>query len=147
MKQAAAASTGAQTEESLSIGVVLTMLVLALIWGTNMAVVKLAAGQLPPIFQAGVRSVVAADCLWVWMVAKGVPVFPSRVVVAHGLVLGFLFGAEFGVLYPGMVFTNVARSYLLCRGHKTSMNKSNQPERPQLWLWGGQDATNRSLDA
>jgi drug/metabolite transporter (DMT)-like permease len=113
MKQAAATSTGSQTEQSLSIGVVLTMLVLALVWGANMAVVKLAAGQLPPIFQAGVRSVVAAACLWVWMVIKRVPVFPSRVVVAHGLVLGLLFGAEFGVLYPGMVFTNVARSYLL----------------------------------
>ncbi|BEQ15855.1 DMT family transporter [Desulfoferula mesophila] len=89
------------------------MLALALLWGTNMAVVKLAAGQLPPIFQAGVRSVVAASCLWVWMVFKGVRVFPNRVVVVHGLVLGLFFGTEFGFLYPGMVLTNVARSYLL----------------------------------
>jgi len=100
-------------QESLGPGAVLTMLTLALLWGANMAMVKLAAGELPPIFQAGLRSAVAAACLWGWMRYRRIPVFPGRAVAGHGLVLGLLFGLEFGLLYPGMILTSVARSYLL----------------------------------
>jgi drug/metabolite transporter (DMT)-like permease len=106
-------SSAAPRPDRLGLGPILTLLVLALLWGTNMAVVKLAAGQLPPLLQAGVRSLVAAMCLWAWMAHQGVPAFPSRQVVGHGLVLGLLFGAEFAALYPGMVLTSASRSYLL----------------------------------
>ncbi len=106
-------STTSQPQESLGPRAVLTMLVLAVLWGTNMAMVKLAAGQLPPIFQAGLRSALAAACLWAWMRYRRIPVFPNRVVTGHGLVLGMMFGLEFGLLYPGMMLTSVARSYLL----------------------------------
>lgn len=106
-------STTSQPQESLGPRAVLTMLVLAVLWGTNMAMVKLAAGQLPPIFQAGLRSALAAACLLAWMRYRRIPVFPNRVVTGHGLVLGMMFGLEFGLLYPGMMLTSVARSYLL----------------------------------
>lgn len=106
-------STTEYSQQSLSAGVVLTMLALALLWGTNMAMVKLAAGELPPIFQAGLRSALAAACLWGWMRYRKIPAFPGRGVTGHGLVLGCMFGLEFGLLYPGMILTSVARSYLL----------------------------------
>lgn len=106
-------TTPRHPQESLGPGAVLTMLTLALLWGANMAMVKLAAGELPPIFQAGLRSAVAAACLWGWMRYRRIPVFPGREVAGHGLVLGLLFGLEFGLLYPGMTLTSVARSYLL----------------------------------
>ncbi len=101
------------THASLGPGAVLTMLTLALLWGANMAMVKLAAGELPPIFQAGLRSAVAAACLWGYMRYRRIAVFPGRAVAGPGLVLGLLFGLEFGLLYPGMILTSVARSYLL----------------------------------
>ncbi len=100
-------------QESLGLGAVLTMLTLALLWGTNMAMVKLVVGELPPLFQAGLRSAVAAACLWGWMRYRRIPIFPQREVTRHGLILGLLFGLEFGLLYPGMLMTSVARSYLL----------------------------------
>ena len=100
-------------QENLGPGAMLTMLALALLWGANMAMVKLAAGELPPIFQAGLRSALAAACLWGWMRYRKIQVFPGRVVTGHGLVLGLMFGLEFGLLYPGMILTSVARSYLL----------------------------------
>ena len=106
-------SNPSHPQENLGPGAVLTMLALALLWGTNMAMVKLAAGELPPIFQAGLRSAVAAACLWGWMRHRKIQVFPGRVVTGHGLVLGLMFGLEFGLLYPGMILTSVARSYLL----------------------------------
>lgn len=99
--------------ERLGPGAVLTMLTLALLWGANMAMVKLAAGELPPIFQAGLRSAVAAACLWGYMRCRRIAIFPDLTVTGHGLVLGLLFGLEFGLLYPGMILTSVARSYLL----------------------------------
>lgn len=100
-------------QENLGPGAVATMLTLALLWGANMAMVKLAAGELPPIFQAGLRSALAAACLWGWMRYRRIQVFPGRAVTGHGLVLGLMFGLEFGLLYPGMTLTSVARSYLL----------------------------------
>lgn len=99
--------------ENLGPGAVATMLALSLLWGTNMAMVKLAAGALPPVLQAGLRSAIAAACLWAWMRFRGITVFPDRVATGHGLVLGLMFGLEFGLLYPGMILTSVARSYLL----------------------------------
>ncbi|MCB2187637.1 MAG: DMT family transporter [Deltaproteobacteria bacterium] len=102
-----------QTPTQLSLGAVAVMAGLALLWGANMAVVKLAAGELPPLLQAGLRSLVGAACLYAWMRFQGVAAFEDRVTVLHGLVTGLMFGAEFGLLYPGMILTSASRSYLL----------------------------------
>ncbi|MEJ2726482.1 MAG: hypothetical protein P8175_17955 [Deltaproteobacteria bacterium] len=39
---------------------ILILLVLAMIWGGNMASIKIAARELPPLFMAGFRSVIAS---------------------------------------------------------------------------------------
>jgi len=92
---------------------VAVLLVLALIWGANMAVIKIGARELAPLFMAGLRSLVASACLYVWMRAKGIAVFPSRVVVLHGIVVGLLFGCEFGFIYVGLQYTLASRTYVL----------------------------------
>lgn len=89
------------------------LLILALIWGANWAIVKIGARELAPLFMAGVRSLVASACLYIWMKARGIPVFPSRLVMAHGIVVGLLFGAEFGLIYVGLQLTLAARTYVL----------------------------------
>jgi len=88
-------------------------MVLALIWGANMAVIKIGARELAPLFMAGLRSLVASACLYVWMRAKGIAVFPSRVVLLHGIVVGLLFGCEFGFIYVGLQYTLASRTYVL----------------------------------
>jgi len=90
-----------------------TLLILALIWAANMAIIKLGAHELAPLFMAGLRSLVASACLYVWMKAKGIPIFPSRIVVLHGIVVGMFFGSEFGFIYVGLQYTLASRTYVL----------------------------------
>ncbi|UCG80731.1 MAG: DMT family transporter [Desulfobacterales bacterium] len=89
------------------------LLVLALIWGANMAIIKMGARELPPLFMAGLRSLVASACLYIWIKAKGLGLFPSTKVLLHGIVVGFLFGSEFGLIYVGLGYTLASRTYVL----------------------------------
>jgi drug/metabolite transporter (DMT)-like permease len=89
------------------------ILVLALIWGANMASIKIAARDMAPLFMAGVRSLVAGVGLFIWMKIKGIKVFPSRTILFHGMVIGALFGSEFGLVYEGLEFTLASRAYVL----------------------------------
>jgi drug/metabolite transporter (DMT)-like permease len=92
---------------------IVILLVLALVWGANMAIIKLGARELAPLFMAAVRSLVAGVCLYIWMKAKGIVLFPSRAIVVHGVVIGIFFGAEFGLIYVGLTFTQASRTYIL----------------------------------
>ena len=78
---------------------ILVLLVLALAWGANMAIIKIGARELPPLFMAGLRSVVASACLFIWMKAKGIPLFPSKGIVVHGVAVGLLFGSRVAFIY------------------------------------------------
>jgi len=89
------------------------LLALALIWGANMAIIKIGARELAPLFMAGLRSLVASVCLYVWMKAKGTTLFPSKSVLLHGIVVGLLFGSEFGFIYVGLGYTLASRTYIL----------------------------------
>ena len=92
---------------------IVTLLVLALIWGANMAVIKIGARELPPLFMAGLRSLVASACLYIWIKAKRLTLFPSTKVLLHGIVVGLLFGSEFGFIYVGLEYTLASRTYVL----------------------------------
>ncbi len=89
------------------------LLLLALTWGANWAMVKMTFGELEPLFMAGLRSLVASACLYIWMRAKGIIIFPSRSVLLHGIAVGLLFGSEFGLIYVGLTYTLASRTYVL----------------------------------
>ena len=89
------------------------LLVLAMVWGANMAIIKIGARELAPLFMAGLRSLVASMCLYAWMKAKGMTIFPSKRVLGHGIVIGLLFGCEFGVVYVALGYTLASRAYIL----------------------------------
>lgn len=89
------------------------LLGLALIWGANMAVVKIGLREIAPLFMAGMRSLVASACLYIWMKARGLAVFPSGRILVHGMAVGLLFGAEFGLIYVGLGYTLASRTYIL----------------------------------
>lgn len=88
------------------------LIILALIWGANMALVKIGARELPSLFMAGVRSVVASICLYVWMKAKGIVIFPSKTIILHGIVVGLMFGTEFGLIYMALEYSPASRVYI-----------------------------------
>lgn len=90
-----------------------SLVALGLIWGGNMASIKIGSREMAPIFQAGLRSTLAAICLYLWMRWKGVPAFPGRRATLHGLVLGLMFAAEFVLLYVGLNHTLASRAYVL----------------------------------
>ena len=89
------------------------LLILSLIWGANMAIIKIGARELAPLFMAGLRSLVASICLFIWVKAKGITIFPSRSVLLHGIVIGIFFGSEFGFIYVGLQYTLASRTYIL----------------------------------
>ena len=89
------------------------LLLLALIWGANMAFIKLAAREVAPLFMVGVRSAVASVVVFCWMKARGVPVFPTRSVIGHGIAVGLLFAVEFALIYLGLQRTLASRTYIL----------------------------------
>jgi len=89
------------------------LLGLAMIWGANMAIIKIGARELAPLFMAGLRSLVASLCIYIWMKAKGITIFPSKSVLLHGIIIGLLFGSEFGFIYVGLGYTLASRTYIL----------------------------------
>ncbi len=89
------------------------LLLLALTWGANWAIVKITFRELEPLFMAGLRSLVASACLYIWMRAKGITIFPSKSILVHGIAVGVLFGTEFGFIYLGLKQTLASRTYVL----------------------------------
>ena len=92
---------------------IIILVILSLIWGANMAIIKIGARELAPLFMAGLRSLVASACLYIWMKAKGIDLFPSRMVIIHGIVIGLLFGGEFAFIYVALEYTLASRMYIL----------------------------------
>jgi drug/metabolite transporter (DMT)-like permease len=89
------------------------LLLLALTWGANMAFIKYAAREMAPLFMVGVRSTVASLLVFLWMKARGVPIFPSAGVIGHGVVVGVLFASEFALIYLGLQRTLASRTFIL----------------------------------
>lgn len=84
---------------------------LCLLWGLNSVAIKWSNAGIDPIFGAGVRSMIATVCLVAWMKIGRHRLFAGR--VADGMLVGGLFGIEFGLLYCAMVHTTAASAFLL----------------------------------
>jgi len=85
--------------------------VLCLIWGLNAVAIKYATAGIAPIFCAGLRSVIATVCLIGWMAYRRIEIFSGH--LKDGLVIGFLFGAEFGLLYMAILYTTTSSAWIL----------------------------------
>jgi drug/metabolite transporter (DMT)-like permease len=92
---------------------IVTLLLLAMIWGANMAMIKIGVRELAPLFMAGTRALIAGGCLYIWMRIKGIEAFPSRAILFHGIMVGLLFGGEFGLIYAALKQNMASRVYIL----------------------------------
>jgi drug/metabolite transporter (DMT)-like permease len=84
---------------------------LCLIWGLNAVAIKFSNEGIAPLFGAGLRSVIATVCLMIWMIRKRLELFPGRLI--DGLIVGFLFGVEFGLLYLALLYTTASSAWIL----------------------------------
>ena len=92
--------------DAIAITVLLTCCTL---WGLNQVAAKVAMVDIPPLLQAGVRSLGAAVLVLLWARWRGVPMFAADATLRGGLVAGSLFAAEFACIFLGLQFTTASR--------------------------------------
>lgn len=88
---------------------VILMVVLCAIWGLQQVAIKSANAALPPVFQAGLRSTIAAVLVWGWARARGTPLFREDGTLGAGLLAGVLFAGEFVCIFLGLTMTSASR--------------------------------------
>lgn len=88
---------------------ILTMIALCAIWGLQQVAIKSTNTALPPMFQAGLRSTMAAILVWGWARARGTPLFHDDGTLGAGLLAGVLFASEFICIFLGLTLTSASR--------------------------------------
>jgi drug/metabolite transporter (DMT)-like permease len=91
-------------------GAVALMLMLCLSWGFNQIAVKLALPDVPPFLQATIRSAGALPVLLIIGSLRGVKFFERDGTLGAGLLAGVLFGAEFVLIFRGLLLTSASRA-------------------------------------
>ncbi|KWB78871.1 multidrug DMT transporter permease [Burkholderia ubonensis] len=84
------------------------MLLLCAIWGFQQVAIKSTNAAIPPMFQAGLRSLIAALLLWGWARARGTPLFRADRTFGPGLAAGALFAGEFICVFFGLTLTSAS---------------------------------------
>jgi drug/metabolite transporter (DMT)-like permease len=95
---------------ALSPGAVALMLMLCLSWGFNQVAVKLVLPDVPPMLQALSRSAGALPVLLIIGSLRGVKFFERDGTLGAGLLAGVLFGAEFVLIFHGLLLTSASRA-------------------------------------
>ena len=78
-------------------------------WGLQQVLIKATLAEIPPMFQASLRLWGATALLWLWCLARGVPLFARDASLKAGLLAGSLFAAEFACIYIGLQYTTASR--------------------------------------
>ena len=87
-------------------------LALCLTWGFNQVAIKYAIGEIPPLTQAAVRSVVAALFVASYARLRGIRLLERDGTLLAGIAAGVLFAFEFFLIYVGLKWTTATRAVL-----------------------------------
>ena len=79
------------------------------LWGLNHTITKLTLADVPPLVQAGLRSLGAAVLVALWAAWRGLSLSPRNGTLAGGLLAGTLFAAEFAAIFIGLQYTLASR--------------------------------------
>ena len=79
------------------------------IWGLGQVAAKVGLVQMPPLLQAGVRSLGAAALLLAWAAWRRQPLWQRDGSLPGGLLAGALFAAEFACIFIGLQYTSASR--------------------------------------
>ena len=94
---------------ALDASAILLMIVLCALWGLQQVAIKRANADLAPVFQAGLRSAIAAVLVFGWTRLRGVRLGQADRTLWPGLVAGVLFAGEFVCIFLGLDFTSASR--------------------------------------
>lgn len=85
------------------------LLLCCLLWGINQVAAKAALTEIAPLWQAGLRSLVAGLLVWAWSARRGIRLFERDGSLAGGLLAGLLFAGEFACIFLGLQYTSASR--------------------------------------
>jgi drug/metabolite transporter (DMT)-like permease len=88
----------------------LLVVLLCLCWGLYQVSVKVASAEVPPLLQAGARSIGSTLLLMLWCRLRGIPLFRHDGTLSVGLLAGIGFALEFAFIYLGIAHTDVSRA-------------------------------------
>lgn len=91
----------------------LSLIGFAVFLAFNQILIKFVNGGIQPVFFAGLRSLIAAACLWLWLTWRGRPPRLTREMALPGIVIGLVFAAEFLCLFLALDLTTVTRSVII----------------------------------
>lgn len=97
---------------SLDIKSIFLLIVISGSWGFNQVAIKVANQSVPPVLQAGIRSIGAAVLVMIWMWYRRTPIFKRDKTLWWGILVGVLFSVEFILIYWGLDFTNASRAVI-----------------------------------
>ena len=86
-----------------------SMVLCCFLWGLNQVAVKATLAEVPPLWQAAIRSLGAAALVFGWARLRGIALFDRDTTLRGGLLAGSLFAAEFGCIFVGLQFTTASR--------------------------------------
>ncbi|MDR5770565.1 MULTISPECIES: DMT family transporter [unclassified Caballeronia] len=88
---------------------VAVMIALCGVWGFQQVAIKEANSFIPPMLQAGGRSLIATFLVLIWTRTRGVPLFQRDDTLPAGILAGILFGGEFVCIFFGLSLTTASR--------------------------------------
>ncbi|MCZ8075948.1 MAG: DMT family transporter, partial [Paucibacter sp.] len=88
---------------------IVLLLICCVMWGLNQVAVKAAMSEMGPLWQAGLRSLVAAGLVALWAKWRGIALFQRDGTLRGGLLAGALFGLEFACIFIGLQYTSASR--------------------------------------
>lgn len=88
---------------------IVTLVGCCVLWGVNHVITKAALAEIPPLLQAGMRSVGAAVLVALWARAQGISLSLRNGTLPGGLLAGATFAAEFACIYWGLQYTEASR--------------------------------------
>ncbi len=88
------------------------LIILSASWGFNQVAIKVANQSIPPVLQAGIRSIGAAVLVLIWMHLRKTRIFEKDGTLLWGILVGILFSFEFILIYWGLDYTSASRAVI-----------------------------------
>ena len=98
-----------ERKQHLDATAVTLVVVCCLLWGLNQVAAKAALPEVPPLWQAALRSLGGTLLVGGWAWLRGIPLFTRDGTGRGGLLAGALFAAEFLCIFLGLQYTTASR--------------------------------------